>query len=44
MPTKDEIDKWDALIHTSSRMTIKDYPRAASFLLEHINTIVGHVP
>jgi len=42
--TKEGKEKWNTLIRTSSRVTIKDYPPEASFLIEHDRKTIGHIP
>ena len=42
--TKEEKDKWNTLICTSSSVTIKYYPPEASFLIEHDRKIIGPIP
>jgi len=42
--TKEENEKWNTLIRTTSRVTTKDYPPEAAFLIEHDKKIMGHIP
>jgi len=42
--TRDEKHRRDELIQEEVSVTIKGYQKAASFLLEHRNTVYGHVP
>jgi len=42
--TKEEKETWKALLRTPSRVTIKDYPPEAVFLIEHERNIMGHIP
>ena len=42
--TKEEKETWKTLIGMTSRVTIKDYPPEAAFLIEHNRKIMGHIP
>jgi len=42
--TKEEKETWKTLLRTSSRVTIKDYPPEAEFLIEYDKNIMGHIP